>query len=130
MDAQEAQKAYQEGYRQAIQDMRATLDSLVDNLGSRTAALATTPPRKPVVLTEETLPQFGEELDTPLEWVREDLGTRACNLLKENGVHTVKDLAWKSEASLRELPSLGPRSIERIKVLLFHYGVEVPDHRP
>ena len=62
-----------------------------------------------------------ELLDAPLSVLR--LSIRALNSLRNNAIHSVRDLAAKTEAELLELPQLGGKSLEEIKARLRERGL-------
>lgn len=57
-----------------------------------------------------------DELEVPV---------RVANMLKVEGIHTVGQLATKSEAELLRCPNFGRGSLKKLKEALDEYGVEL-----
>jgi len=64
-----------------------------------------------------------ERLNTPIEEL--NLSVRAERLLKENGIHFVRDLVQKTPQELLKMKNMGRKSVNEIKVVLAQKGLSL-----
>ena len=80
---------------------------------------------------EEPVQTFVEEVDDTSEKILDmtiedlDLSVRSFNCLKRAGIHSVRDLAEKSESEMMRVRNLGRKSLEEVKKKLDELGLSL-----
>lgn len=68
-----------------------------------------------------------EELESPLDELGFD--TRACNLLRGKGIHTLKDLLGQTREELLDINNFGEKSLAKVEERLSELGYELARSR-
>ncbi|MCL1839042.1 MAG: DNA-directed RNA polymerase subunit alpha [Propionibacteriaceae bacterium] len=72
--------------------------------------------------------QLAADLALPVEELK--LTMRSYNCLKREGIHTVSELASRSEQDLLDIRNFGSKSIEEVKLRLHEMGLSLKDSAP
>jgi len=76
-----------------------------------------------IIAISENGKQRLKKLNTPIEKL--NLSVRAEKVLKENGIHFVRDLVQKTPQELLKMKNMGRKSVNEIKAVLGQKGLSL-----